>query len=285
MQTLFGRRFVAILENTVLVLILVLFALIAAQVVLERTSPSGLSVWQHEFFAWTDLAICSVFLFEFALKLSLAPNRMTYFARHFVIDLVASLPFGFVFHQIALEQLENAASRRGPCIRAVPAVDPRRPRVAAVRQSGAADPQAGTRAAHPLEAQRSPGASHGGPAQSQHHPVRAVADAEGRVERPPSAGDVAERARACARRGRGPARPRPAPAARRARHPRPARPDRGLAGSRNRRSGRRESWSRDSRREGRRATDPDDAGTAHRPHRPGVRSGRRPLSSVCSISP
>ena len=114
MQSLFGRRFVAILENTVLVLILVLFGLIAAQVVLERTSPSGLSVRQHEFFAWADLAICSVFLFEFALKLALAPNRMTYFARHFLIDLVASLPFGFVFHQIALDQLENAAAGAGP---------------------------------------------------------------------------------------------------------------------------------------------------------------------------
>jgi hypothetical protein len=113
MQTLFGPRFVTVLENTVLALILVLFALIAAQVVLERTSPSGLSARQHDFFAWTDLAVCSVFLFEFTLKLALAPNRMTYFARHFVIDLVASLPFGFVFHSMALQQLENAAIGTG----------------------------------------------------------------------------------------------------------------------------------------------------------------------------
>ncbi len=114
MQTLFGHRFVAVLENTVLVLILILFVLIAAEAVLERTSGSRLSVRQHEFFAWADLAICSVFLFEFALKLALAPNRMTYFARHFLIDLVASLPFGFVFHQIALGQLESAAVGTGP---------------------------------------------------------------------------------------------------------------------------------------------------------------------------
>jgi hypothetical protein len=114
MQRLFGRQFVAVLENSVLCLILVLFALIAAQVVLERTSATGLSVRQHEFFAWADLAICSVFLFEFALKLALAPNRLTYFARHFVIDLVASLPFGFIFNQIAIAQLENAAIGAGP---------------------------------------------------------------------------------------------------------------------------------------------------------------------------
>jgi hypothetical protein len=110
MQSLFGARFVAILENTVIVLILVLFALMAVQVLLERASPSGLSVRQHEFFAWTDLAICSVFLCEFAIKLALAPGRMVYFVRHFVIDFVASLPFGFVFHQIALGQLESVAA-------------------------------------------------------------------------------------------------------------------------------------------------------------------------------
>ena len=42
-----GRRFVAILENSVLFLILVLFVLIAAQVVLEQTSAAGLSIRQH----------------------------------------------------------------------------------------------------------------------------------------------------------------------------------------------------------------------------------------------
>jgi hypothetical protein len=114
MQTLFGQRFVTILENTVLVLILVLFVLIAAEVVVERTSHSRLSIREHEFFAWTDLAICSVFLFEFALKLALAPNRTTYFARHFVIDLVASLPFGFIYHQLVLEQLGQTAIGTGP---------------------------------------------------------------------------------------------------------------------------------------------------------------------------
>ncbi len=110
MQSLFGRRFVGALENTVLVLILVLFLLIAAQVVLERMRPNGLSVAEHEFFAWADLAVCSVFLFEFFLKLALAPAKLRYFARHFLIDLVASLPFGFFFHSMALRQVESAAT-------------------------------------------------------------------------------------------------------------------------------------------------------------------------------
>ncbi|HKI18577.1 MAG TPA: hypothetical protein VKA15_11885, partial [Isosphaeraceae bacterium] len=112
MESLFGHRFVAILENTVLVLILVLFGLIAAEALLERASPKGLTAGQHLFFAWADLAVCSVFLFEFGLKLALAPHRMTYFLRHLLIDLVASLPFGFVAHQIELGQLE-ATLRQG----------------------------------------------------------------------------------------------------------------------------------------------------------------------------
>ena len=100
---------VAILENTVLVLILVLFLLIASEAVLERAQPQGLSAWQHWFFAWADLAVCSVFLFEFTLKLALAPHRMSYFLRHMLIDLLASLPFGFVAHQIELERMGDLA--------------------------------------------------------------------------------------------------------------------------------------------------------------------------------
>jgi hypothetical protein len=112
LESLLGRRFVVALENTVLALILVLFGLMAAEAVLERLSPGGLSTGQHEFFAWVDLAICSVFLFEFGLKLSLAPHRLSYLFRHMLIDLIASLPFGFVAHQIELERIGAAVLSR-----------------------------------------------------------------------------------------------------------------------------------------------------------------------------
>jgi hypothetical protein len=112
MESIFGRRFVAVLENTVVLLILVLIGLIVAEALLERAAPAGLSARQHVFFAWADLAVCSVFLFEFAVKLALAPQRMSYFLRHLLIDLVASLPFGFVAHQIELGRLD-AALRSG----------------------------------------------------------------------------------------------------------------------------------------------------------------------------
>ncbi len=113
MEKLFGQRFPALLENTVLVLILVLFVLIASEAVLERARPGGLSTWQHWFFACADLAVCSVFLFEFTLKLALAPHRGSYFLRHVLIDLLASLPFGFVAHLIELDRMDDLLGHGG----------------------------------------------------------------------------------------------------------------------------------------------------------------------------
>ena len=79
LQSLLGPRGVAVLENLVLVLILVLVAELVVETVLERSSITGLSELQHRWFAWADLVICSVFLFEFALKLILAPDRISGF--------------------------------------------------------------------------------------------------------------------------------------------------------------------------------------------------------------
>ncbi len=52
-----------------------------------------------------------MFLFEFTLKLALAPHRGSYFLRHMLIDLLASLPFGFVAHLIELERMGDLAAR------------------------------------------------------------------------------------------------------------------------------------------------------------------------------
>ena len=223
MESLLGRPFVTILENTVLALILVLFGLMTAEAVLERLSPGGLSARQHEFFAWADLAVCSVFLFEFGLKLALAPHRLSYFAQHLLIDLVASLPFGFVAHQIELERLGAGVGGRGN-FAVVVEPDPHRPAGAlvAVLTVLAADRQTGACWADPLEAERSPGAPHGQGAQSQHRLVRTVPRPEARIERSPSAGDPAGRARACEDDNRGTTGPRSTPAPRRTHSGRPS---------------------------------------------------------------
>jgi len=97
METLLGARFASGLEHTVMALIVILSGLIITQLVFESIRP--LTPLQKAIFAWSDLVICSVFLFEFFLKLSLAPRKLSYFLRHFVIDLVVSIPFGFLIYQ------------------------------------------------------------------------------------------------------------------------------------------------------------------------------------------
>lgn len=100
LQDLLGPRAVALLELAALWLILLLAALIVAESLLEHAGR--LTVVHRAWFAWADLGICSVLLAEFALKLSLAPRRGLYFLRHFVIDFLASLPFGFLSYCIDL---------------------------------------------------------------------------------------------------------------------------------------------------------------------------------------
>ena len=46
-----------------------------------------------------------MFLFEFGLRLCLAPDRAAYLLGHLVIDLIPSLPFGFVSHEIDLAEM------------------------------------------------------------------------------------------------------------------------------------------------------------------------------------
>ncbi len=108
MEALLGQRWLAILKNTVLALIPVLLALIVAESFIEKAGK--LSAAQHRFFAWADLAICSVFLFEIGLKLWLAPERLAYFLHHLLIDLLPSLPFGFVAHEIDLAEMGTGAA-------------------------------------------------------------------------------------------------------------------------------------------------------------------------------
>ena len=105
LQDLLGPRLVKLIENTVFWLILVLAGLIVTETLLDRAS--WLSARHHAWFAWADLVICSLLMGEFLLKLTLAPRKGLYFLRHFVIDFLASLPFGFISYQIDSAALES----------------------------------------------------------------------------------------------------------------------------------------------------------------------------------
>ena len=283
MEALLGRRALAMLENTVLVLIPVLIGLIAAEWLLERSGP--LSAAQHRFFAWADLAVCSVFLFEVALRMALAPERGSYLLRHLLIDLLPSLPFGFVAHQIdlaemampaaaaagtgALEWLADAG-RMAQVLRTSRLILPiaRLARIALIL----------LRLSDRLVRRMA------GLLNRNIVLFEPLAAPEARVERPPPPAGAAGRAGARAGPRRGAARPRPAPAAGRARCSATSR-----AGStacrpvgRVDESEAEDEQARDPRRGRGRAADPDDARAAGRPHGAGVR--RRPSTAISACS-
>jgi hypothetical protein len=115
LQELFGPRLVRLIETAVLWLILILVGLIGAEALLDRTA--WMSDDLRSALAWADLAICSCLLAEFALRLTLAPLKLRYFLRHFVIDFLASLPFGFLSYQIASAQAEAGVTRAAESLR------------------------------------------------------------------------------------------------------------------------------------------------------------------------
>lgn len=90
LESIFGRRFVGFFERLVLVLIVLVVALMAIEWTV--TLPARTLFW----FNVVDAAACSVFLLEFFVKLSLVPGRRNWFRRHFLIDLVPSIPVGML---------------------------------------------------------------------------------------------------------------------------------------------------------------------------------------------
>lgn len=98
LRNLLGRRGEAILDNVVLVLVTILAGLILTETFLEHTGR--LNPGDQMLLAWADLVICSGLLAEFGLRLALAPDRGIYFLRHFAIDLLACLPFGFLAYAL-----------------------------------------------------------------------------------------------------------------------------------------------------------------------------------------
>ena len=117
LEELLGRSLAKGIESAVLWLILGLVGLIVAESLLRRAH--WLTDTHRVWFAWTDLAICSALLAEFLLRLSLAPRKGLYFLRHFVIDFLASLPFGFLAFQLESAQLEQGLTSAAETLRVV----------------------------------------------------------------------------------------------------------------------------------------------------------------------
>ncbi|MEM1008739.1 MAG: hypothetical protein AAGJ35_07000, partial [Myxococcota bacterium] len=91
MERRFSKKWVSRAENLTLWLIFVVLGLLIVE---SRWSLS--SATRHALM-WVDTAICAWFLFEFGTKFVMVKQRALYFRRHFFIDFLPALPFGFMF--------------------------------------------------------------------------------------------------------------------------------------------------------------------------------------------
>jgi hypothetical protein len=122
LEGIFGAPFVAFFENLILWLILAVLVLLFVEgLVLPDAHPSpeapaaaheAAERWRPVFlvFAGLDTLICLVFLVEFFTKLSLVKGRGRWFLRHFLVDLVPSIPFGLIAH---LDKFDTLRAARG----------------------------------------------------------------------------------------------------------------------------------------------------------------------------
>ena len=98
MEGLFGPRFVAFLERSILGLLVFFVIMLLAEGPLLRWEqlrrPGDTTVAAA--FAWIDLLICVVFLSEFTLKFTLAQPKWLYFRRSWITGLLPAIPAGFI---------------------------------------------------------------------------------------------------------------------------------------------------------------------------------------------
>lgn len=110
-EELFGTRAVRLFENLILWLILLVLVILTVQVMLPSPWPpedataqqiAEAEAWApvHDTLSWIDSAICFIFLIEFFGKLIMVKGRASWFWRHFLIDLIPSIPYGLVANQI-----------------------------------------------------------------------------------------------------------------------------------------------------------------------------------------
>ena len=112
LERLLGTKGARRLDSLILVMIIALCGIIVFELVLGQTRVAGLTPTEHRILGGIDLALSSVFLIEFALKLILTPDRLGFLFDHVLVDLVASLPFGFLSHQIEIDLLAAGADSR-----------------------------------------------------------------------------------------------------------------------------------------------------------------------------
>ncbi len=92
-EGVFGRFLVTWWERLNLVLVFAFAFVLITETILEWRG--GMTPEREQVFAWLDLFICLPFLIDFFVKMFLSDDRWLYFKRHWLIDFVAAIPFGF----------------------------------------------------------------------------------------------------------------------------------------------------------------------------------------------
>ncbi len=101
----FGARRVERFDRALLLVLAVVLAMLAAEFLF--TLPHGVVLA----FTAVDTLACLVFLWEFAYKLAVVEGKGGWFARHFLVDLLPSIPFGLLLlpHQMDAVRAGRAA--------------------------------------------------------------------------------------------------------------------------------------------------------------------------------
>jgi len=95
LEARFGSTCVTLFENMILVLILGVVGLM----VVEHTVAIS-DAWKRTFLL-LDAVACSLFLLDFFTKLTLSRYKLLYFGRNVFIELVPSIPYGFLVSSLA----------------------------------------------------------------------------------------------------------------------------------------------------------------------------------------
>jgi len=101
----FGARNVERFDRALLLVLAVVLAMLAAEFLF--TLPHGVVLA----FTAVDTLACLVFLWEFGYKLAVVEGKALWFARHFLVDLLPSIPFGLLLlpHQVDAVRAGRAA--------------------------------------------------------------------------------------------------------------------------------------------------------------------------------
>lgn len=89
MEEKFGKTNVVRMETSVIVLIFLVLLFLVVETSLSLSQET------RTLMMWADTLICGLFLAEFFTKLALVEGKWLYFRRHFLVDFLPAIPFGF----------------------------------------------------------------------------------------------------------------------------------------------------------------------------------------------